>query len=96
LPATPCVENLLLAIKPQRGVIRLISVDYALSGFDECGGFLLAGRCQRCPALLIIGLSDLKLTTLGYDPQVVIVLSLTAMSFGGVLEGRGGCIYLSN
>jgi hypothetical protein len=54
--ATPCAGNAPLAMKPQRGVIRLISFDYALSGLDECGGLRFAGLpCANDYALSGLG-----------------------------------------
>jgi hypothetical protein len=48
--ATPCVGNAPLSMKPQRGVIRLISFDYALTGLNDIAHPRFAGRC---PALMI-------------------------------------------
>jgi hypothetical protein len=35
------------------GVIRYVSYDFALSGLNDISHPRFAGRCRRCPALLL-------------------------------------------
>jgi hypothetical protein len=83
--ATPCTGNAPLAMKPQRGVIRLISFDHALTGLSDIVHPRFVGRC---PTLLITLFQSLALPCRGRKIMVIVKSSERAISLA---QGNALC-----
>jgi hypothetical protein len=95
-PTTPCVGNAPLAVKPQRGGIRRILFDFALSGLSGLGicGMLPFRRALPCANdYALSGLGDIaRPRFVGRCPTLMITplqgLAFAGHSFRKALPGR--------